>query len=279
VKYMNDGDGSGVPDILHSVPDALATTASYLRGLGWAEGLPWGIEVKVPEDVALEWNALEREHACLQSAKPGGKCRSLAQWRSAGVVRIDGRPLLRANAKAQRLHPGTPAALLMPAGPLGPAWLVTPNYQAIWRYNRADAYGLAIGLLSNALRGDPPQRAAWPTDDLGLSRAEFRELQSLLARRGHCDVSVDGADGPRTGAAIRAEERRLGWAETGRGGTRILDALRPDANAADACAPVVPASVSASEPAAPASAAEAASEAASVPASAPASSSGASAPR
>src|SRR5215813_2544383 len=104
----------------------------------------------------------------------------------------------------------------MPAGPDGPAWLVTQNYQAIWRYNRADAYGLAIGLLSDALRGGPPQRVAWPTDDPGLSRAEFRELQALLAQGGECDLKVDGLEGPRTGAAIRAQEARLGWAETGR---------------------------------------------------------------
>ena len=231
-KYMADGDGSGTPDIVHSVPDALATTANYLRGLGWAQGMPWGIEVKVAEGVALEWNALERDHGCLQQARPSGRCRGLAQWQADGVVRVDGTPLI----PAPRLDGATPAALLMPAGPHGPAWLVTPNYQAAWRYNRADAYGLAIGLLSDALRGGSPQQAAWPTDDLGLSRAEFKELQGLLARRGHCDVVVDGADGPRTGAAIRAEERRLGWTESGRGGSRVLAALRADAGPDDVCA-------------------------------------------
>ncbi|HUG22640.1 lytic murein transglycosylase [Piscinibacter sp.] len=253
VKHMADGDGSGVPDIVNSVPDALATTANYLRGLGWADGMPWGIEVKVPEGVALEWNALERDHGCLQQAKPAGKCRSLAQWRAEGAVRVDGAPLYAASSVDEPLDGATPAALLMPAGPLGPAWLVTPNYQAIWRYNRADAYGLAIGLLSDALRGGPTQRTPWPTDDLGLSRVEFRELQALLARRGHCEVVVDGADGPRTGAAIRTEERRLGWAETGRGGSRMLAALRAGVGSDDHCAPGAVA-MPASAPEGPASA-------------------------
>jgi lytic murein transglycosylase len=223
-RYMNDGDGTGSADIIHSVPDALATTARYLRGLGWAEALPWAVEVKVPESLA-DANALEADHACLAEAKPAGKCRSVAQWSVAGVKRIDGSALVGTGAGG-RLAAADTGALLMPAGAAGPAWLVTPNYQAIWRYNRADAYALAIGLLSDALRGGPLQRAAWPTDDPGLSRAEFRELQGLLVARGHCGLRVDGAEGPRTSAAIRDEETRLGWAPSGRGGGKLLGALR-----------------------------------------------------
>src|SRR6185369_14332187 len=134
----------------------------------------------------------------------------------AGVTRIDGSPLVQPDAAAGSVDASAAAALLMPAGAQGPAWLVTPNYQAIWRYNRADAYALAIGLLSDALRGGPAQRVAWPTEDPGLSRAEFRELQEVLLERGHCEVRVDGAQGPLTGAAIREEEVRLGWLPTGR---------------------------------------------------------------
>ncbi|HEX6703122.1 MAG TPA: lytic murein transglycosylase [Albitalea sp.] len=249
VRHMSDGDGASAADIIHSVPDALATTARYLRGLGWSEGLPWGIEVKAPPALGAV-SALEGEHGCLGEPTPGGRCRSVAQWAEAGLVRVDGSPLA--------LPPSTNAALMMPAGPQGPAWLVTPNYQAIWRYNRADAYALAIGLLSDALRGGPSQRVAWPTDDPGLSRAEFRELQSLLMRRGHCEMRVDGAEGPRTSAAVRAEEERLGWTPSGRGGGRLLAALRAEAPG-DACA-VMAAGTSA----APASAASA-------PASAPSS--------
>ncbi|MDL2336199.1 MAG: lytic murein transglycosylase, partial [Pseudomonadota bacterium] len=35
VQNMDDGDNSGTVDIIDSVPDALATTARYLKGLGW----------------------------------------------------------------------------------------------------------------------------------------------------------------------------------------------------------------------------------------------------
>jgi lytic murein transglycosylase len=241
VRFMSDSEDAPKADIIHSVPDALATTARYLRGLGWIDGVPWAVEVRVPPAVAKQWNALESEHGCLAQATPSGKCKAVAQWVVDGVTRIDGSSLVKPDAPVNRLDPATNAALMMPAGAQGPAWLATPNYQAIWRYNRADSYALAIGLLSDSLRGGPTQKTPWPTDDGGISRAEFRELQALLLRRGHCDVTVDGATGPRTSGAIREEERRLGWAETGRGGEKILRTLRTEQAPAGDCAESAPA--------------------------------------
>jgi lytic murein transglycosylase len=235
-RYMRDDPSSPPADIVTNMADALATTARYLRSLGWSGQLRWGVEVRAAPELAAA-NALEGDHGCLATPRPSGRCRTVAAWAQAGVVRADGSPLLR--AAADPLGGGEAiAALLMPAGPQGPAWLVTPNYQAIWRYNRADTYALAIGLLSDALRGDPPQQVRWPTDDPGLSRAEFRELQQLLRERGYCDVTVDGSEGPRTGAATRAEELRLGWPETGRAGSKLLRTLRESRSEPAVCAAV-----------------------------------------
>lgn len=227
LQYMEDGDGSGDIDIIRSVPDALATTARYLRGLGWTDSLPWGVEVQVPPDVAAQWNALERDHGCLTAVAPTGLCRRWDQWAAAGLRRIDGEALMASTADAgHALPPGTSAALLMPAGASGPAWLVTRNFQAIWQYNRADAYALAIGLLADRLRGTAPMQAAWPTDDPPLSRAEFTELQTLLIQRGHCDVLADGRDGPRTRSAVTAEEAAQGLPSSGRAGGKLLQTLQ-----------------------------------------------------
>jgi glucose-6-phosphate 1-epimerase len=234
-RYLRDDPGSPAADIIGSMPDALATTARYLRGLGWAEGLRWGVEVRVPPELAQS-GAQEGDHGCLIAEKPAGRCRTVRDWSRAGVKRVDGAPLAQRDAAAG-LSDATIAALLMPAGAQGPAWLVTPNYQAIWRYNRADTYALAIGLLSDALRGLPPPQLAWPTDDPGLSRAEFRQLQQLLFDRGHCEVTADGAEGPRTVAAIREEEARLGWPPSGRGGSKLLASLRAQPAAAPAACP------------------------------------------
>lgn len=226
VHYLRDRPEDPPADILHSVPDALATTARFLRGMGWTTGQRWGVEAKAPP-AAAALAASESDHACLLAAPAADdKCRSVAQWSRMGVTRVDGTPL--AGGRDAGLAPDARAALLMPAGPAGPAWLVTGNYQAIWRYNRADAYALAIGLLSDALRGDPPQRTPWPTDDPGLSRAEFRELQAQLRARGACEVAVDGAEGPITRAAIRAQEDARHWPATGHAGGKLLAALRAE---------------------------------------------------
>ena len=225
VTYMEAGDGSGPADIIGSAPDALATTANFVAGSGWVAGLRWGVEVTLPQGAAREWVAAERDHACLaanSADKEGrGKCRTVDQWLALGITVTPGQA-----PETPGLPGATRVTLLAPGGDDGPAWLVTRNYQAIWQYNRADAYALAIGLLSDALRGDPPMRAAWATDDPGLSRAELRALQTEFIQRGHAEVVADGFDGPRTREAIRAEERLLGWPETGRAGARIARALQ-----------------------------------------------------
>jgi lytic murein transglycosylase len=41
VKFAVDFDGNGRRDLIHSVPDVLASTANYLRGYGWQRGGPW----------------------------------------------------------------------------------------------------------------------------------------------------------------------------------------------------------------------------------------------
>lgn len=228
LRHMADGDGDGAIDTVASLPDALATTANYLHSLGWSNAMPWGIEVRAPERIAGELSSTQGEHACLSGARPDGRCRRLAEWDALGVRRIDGRPLGSAIDEWAGLGHATSTALLAPAGPKGPAWLVTSNFQAIWQYNRADAYALAIGLLASALRGEGGVVAAWPVDDPArpLSRTGLLALQSLLRESGDCALDVDGYDGPMTRRAIREEERRRSLPETGRPTTTLLELLR-----------------------------------------------------
>jgi lytic murein transglycosylase len=55
LKYGVDFDGNGKRDLIHSAPDALASTANYLKGYGWRRGEPWG-EGTANFAVILEWN-------------------------------------------------------------------------------------------------------------------------------------------------------------------------------------------------------------------------------
>ena len=93
---MTDGDDDGLIDTVASMPDALATTANYLRSLGWNDAMPWGIEVTAPDAVARTMSSSQGEHACLATSPTAGRCRRLAEWDALGVKRVDGRPLLSA---------------------------------------------------------------------------------------------------------------------------------------------------------------------------------------
>ena len=122
----------------------------------------------------------------------------LTQWSRLGIRRV-GREALTGSGRA---------ALLLPAGASGPAFIVFRNFDAIYSYNAAESYALAIAHLSDRLRGAGPFQAAWPTDDPGLSRAERREVQALLIEQGH-DIGVtDGIIGSRTRSAIERTRRR-----------------------------------------------------------------------
>ncbi|KAA2284472.1 lytic murein transglycosylase [Arenimonas fontis] len=199
-----DGDGDGRRDLVGSVADALASTAHYLRRAGWQPGQAWGHEVLLPEgfDTSLQGRRQRRP---------------LSYWTDRGLRRADGGDWPKDERKA---------ALLLPAGPQGPAFLVFRNYDAIFSYNAAESYALAIALLSDHLRGGAGLRMPWPTDDPGLSRAQRRELQALLITRGHDIGEVDGLLGERSRRAIRAEQARLGLEPDGKAARSLLEALR-----------------------------------------------------
>ena len=200
-----DGDGDGRRDLVASIPDALASTANYLKRAGWRTGEPWGYEVKLP--AGFDARLAGRKNK-----------RSLSDWIARGVTRVDGTPIAASD---------TQAGVLLPAGANGPAFLVFRNFDAIYSYNAAESYALAIATLSDRLRGGGPLLTPWPTDDPGLGRGERKQLQTLLLARGHAIGTADGMIGTLTRRAIVVEQQRLGMQpQDGRAGRKILDALR-----------------------------------------------------
>lgn len=233
-----DFDGDGRRDLIDNTPDALASTANYLKLAGWVTGQPWGIEVKLPE--GFDATGENRRNK-----------RSLTSWVQRGVVRVDGLPLVAAAAAPATtatttsekvaepseattppvasnptITPDTLAGLLLPSGVQGPAFLVMRNFDAFYSYNAAESYGLAIAHLADRIAGGGDFVTPWPTDDLALSRNQRRELQELLLQRGHDIGEVDGRLGERSRSAIRIEQEKLGQPVTGRGGMKVLLALR-----------------------------------------------------
>lgn len=200
-----DFDGDGRADLMDNPVDALGSTANFLARAGWQRGLPWGVEVRLPPGFSTHGEGRRTT-------------RSVVDWSARGVRLTNGEPL---PAKLGSV------GLLTLAGPQGPAFLVTRNFNALFAYNAAESYALAIAHLADRIDGGAAFATPWPTDDPGLSRAQRRELQGLLIVRSHDIGPVDGLLGERSRAAIRLEQARLGHEVNGRGGLRLLHSLRP----------------------------------------------------
>jgi len=201
-----DFDGDGRRDIWGSSTDALASTAHYLQSSGWQRGQPWGFEVDLPEgfDYTLADGTIR---------KP------VSEWIRLGVSEYGGLPIAPD-------HRQLSAALLLPAGHRGPAFLVFDNFRAILKYNNSSSYALAVGLLSQRFTDAGLIYGQWPKEDLPLSRSERIELQILLGKHNYDAGNPDGIIGANTRKAIRSAQQSFGWPADGYPTHQLLDALR-----------------------------------------------------
>lgn len=201
MKWAVDYDRDGHKNIWGSVPDALASTANYLKQHGWASGQPWGMEVVLPEGIDLR-QALGQK--------------SFATFSTLGIRRADGRALASAGS----------ATLFLPTGMRGPKFLITDNFKAIKAYNSSDAYALAVGVLGDAIYGGGGVRASWPRSDKRLSKAEGVEVQKLLNRRGLYNGKYDGRFGELGRAGVTQFQLSAGMTPDGYATPAILQKLR-----------------------------------------------------
>ena len=195
-----DFDGDGRRDIWADDPtDALASTAAYLARWGWQAGKPWGVEITLPHgfDYLLAGERVQ---------KPA------AEWQALGVCQAGGGDLAEAG----------PTRVLLPAGALGAAFLIYPNFHVIEHYNRADAYVLAVGHLGDRILGGGPIVTPWPRDLRALTRDECVALQNRLTQAGFDTGGADGRIGPRTQSALRAFQTASGLAPDGFASLAIL---------------------------------------------------------
>ncbi|MFZ5961619.1 lytic murein transglycosylase [Thalassococcus sp. BH17M4-6] len=188
-----DFRGDGRRDIWSEDPtDGLASAAAYLSASGWRRGAPWGLEVRLPG--GFDTGVAGR-----------GRRRSVGAWSSLGVQRAGG----------GALPDHGPAALLLPAGASGPAFLAFRNFDVILRYNNSENYGIGVGYLSDRIAGGAPLRSDFPPDRFGLTIDDRRKLQERLTARGFDTGGTDGVIGPKSEEAIRAYQSSIGLPPTG----------------------------------------------------------------
>lgn len=143
LAYAQDFDGDGRRDIWSNEGDVFASIANYLAKHGWSDDLTWGREVQasaaVKQAAAKTYDPKRR--GCRAMKNMSSK-RSLPEWAARGVKRADGGALPTRNI---------PAAMVLPDGVDGPAYLVYDSYVPILRYNCAHLYAVTVGELSDAL--------------------------------------------------------------------------------------------------------------------------------
>jgi membrane-bound lytic murein transglycosylase B len=189
-SYMKHAVGldGGSADVWDRPADALASTANYLKSFGWTPGLPWGLEVTLPENYSF---------ALLRG--------SFSAFAAAGVSRPNG----------GRLPASGDARLFFPAGHTGPAFLLTSNFDVIKTYNASDAYALGVGHLGDRLAGRPAIQGDWPTASPRLGKAQIQELQRRLKSLGLYAGDGDGRIGSGTRAAVQQYQSRNGMIPDG----------------------------------------------------------------
>lgn len=200
--FAVDYDGDGKRDLLHSTPDVLASAAALLVYEGWRRGEPWLTEVKVPAN--MDWSQSD-----LSIRK------TVAEWQSLGVTAAPGSTLGPA---------GLPAALILPMGRNGPAFLGYANFDVYLEWNQSFVYALTAAYYATRLAGAPPVSRGGKVD--ALSFKQVQELQRLLAERGHPVGKADGMIGSGTRAAVRAAQLELGLPPDAYPDTALLNALR-----------------------------------------------------
>ena len=185
--YAVDFDGDGRRDLLHSVPDALASAANFLANHGWQRGQPWLREVRVP--ASMPW-----EQADLAIQLPH------SQWAKWGVTLPTGQPLP---------PDSVPASLILPMGRNGPAFLAYPNFKVYLEWNQSLVYSTTAAYFATRLNGAPVIHRGNGTVPV-LSAAQIRELQQQLTRLGYKIGEIDGKLGLATRAAVKAAQLKLG---------------------------------------------------------------------
>jgi lytic murein transglycosylase len=188
LKVAVDGDGDGKRDIWNSAADALASAANLMAHDGWRRGETWAREVTLAP--GFDYGLAEGpKHA------PG-------EWARIGARRADGLPFGEADRD-------TPCQLILPAGAVGPAFLIFPNHMVIRRYNNSTAYALSVGLLADRITGMGPLSVAWPVEP-PLSTDDRVGAQKALAALGFDPGGSDGVIGVNTRQALRAWQKAKG---------------------------------------------------------------------
>lgn len=180
LKHGVDADGDGRINIWQSLPDAFSSAANYLAKTGWQKTEPAMLQVKLPDN-------FDYSLAHLNNRK------SAEKWSSLGVRDMN-----------DQLLPGLDnAAIVLPQGWQGPAFMVFSNFDVIMDWNRSVNYAISVAHLADQFTADKPIIAADTVENEALSFNQMWALQARLNLLGFKCGIPDGFPGLKMQAAIR----------------------------------------------------------------------------
>jgi lytic murein transglycosylase len=200
IAFGTDGNGDGHVNVKESEEDVILTAARFIQSLGYNRGEPWIQEVSIPDNLPFEKTGL------------GGPL-TAAEWFSLGVKPRDG------NTSFGHLK----AAITLPQGRKGPAFMTYPNFGIYLEWNKSFIYTTSAAYFATRLAGAPTYQKGNP--EAGLSPDEMKALQEKLQALGHDVGKIDGILGGGTRVAIQKEQQRLGMAADGWATPALLNSL------------------------------------------------------
>lgn len=201
IEFGVDGDGDGHINVKTSAADAILTAAKFINHLGFKRGEPWIQEVSVPENLPFEKSGL-------------GGTLTAGEWFALGVKPRDGNTAFSA----------LPAAIVLPQGRLGPAFMTYPNFNIYLEWNQSFIYTTSAAYFATRLMGAPVYQKGNP--EAGLDDAGMKAIQTALQSLGHDVGKIDGILGSGTRIAVQKEQQRLGVPADGWPTQALLDRLK-----------------------------------------------------
>ena len=139
-----------------------------------------------------------------------------SDWFALGVTPRDG----------DTSHGDLAAALVLPQGRMGPAFLTYPNFNIYLLWNQSFIYTTSAAYFATRLNGAPAMDKGNP--EQGLVDVDMKDLQTRLAAKEYDVGKIDGILGSGTRVAIQKEQARLGLPADGWATAGLLDALRSE---------------------------------------------------
>lgn len=203
-NYAVDYNGDGHIDIWHSFEDAAASAANYLNQIGWKQNQEWGMPVTLP------WN-----FDFSQSGRK--KVKSIKEWKKLGVKTLSHKKL--------SLPDNEKAAIIVPEGKKGRAYLVLNNFNKIMVWNRSENYALAIGILADYLRTGKSWKPVEENPAVRLRTDDILKIQAFINKLGFGKLDEDGMLGTQTREAIKQVQQKAKLPQDGYPDASLLNKI------------------------------------------------------